>query len=224
MDKNHISALNIQEYFIIKVLGETRLSEVELIFDDICLEGMSRRKPSKEEKENLKYLSFYRNTLGFELKKKDKRRKVIVVNAIATGVVFLVALSCMLIFSGKNKPSKANNIEKGYSSRCERLGMNFIYATEGKDIKISVEQLYYVKDHMIKDYSYKLDTELAKRIERHNLYADSINDEQTVCEAATFNYLGLENEEKLEYVQGDRKYVFNEVYNILFVIIKYFCT
>jgi hypothetical protein len=75
MDKNHISALNIQEYFIIKVLGETRLSEVELIFDDICLEGMSRRKPSKEEKENLKYLSFYRNTLGFELKKKDKRRR-----------------------------------------------------------------------------------------------------------------------------------------------------
>ncbi|MBQ8044583.1 MAG: leucine-rich repeat domain-containing protein, partial [Clostridia bacterium] len=77
--------------------------------------------------------------------------------------------------------------------------------------------LYYVKDDLEKDYSYKLDTELAKRINRHNLYADSI-DEQTVYEAASFKYLGSEDKEELKYIQGERRYVHNEKSNILFVV------
>lgn len=218
IDRNYISTLNIQEYFIIKVLGDTTLSEVELIFEDICLEGMSKCKPSREEKDDLKYLTMYRNLSELEIKKRYKKRRGLLVNGASIAVIFGATLFTILTFSGGKSFSKASNIYNKYNVRCEKLGMNFTYEVKGKDIRVDVEQLYYVKDELIKDYSYKLDTELTERIERHNLYADSIDDEQTVCEAAQAKYLSSENEADLGYVRGDRKYVYNSKYNILFVI------
>ncbi len=218
IDKNYISALNIQEYFIIKVLGNTTLSEVELIFEDICLEGMSRCKPSREEKENLKYLTMYRSLSELQIKKRLKKRRGLGTN-IASLLIIIVASLMLILNLRENKTlSKANNIDKAYSVKCEQLGLNFTYMADGKDIDIDVEQLYYVKDNPIKDYSYKLDTELTKRIEQHNLYANSIDDERTVYEAAEAKYLSSGNEDELKYVRGDRKYVYNSKYNILFVV------
>ena len=218
IDKNYISTLNIQEYFIITVLGDTTLSEVELTFDDICLEGMSRCKPSREEKDNLKYLTMYRNPSELEIKKRFKKRRGLLVNGASVIVIVGAVLFTVLTFSGGKTFSKASNINDVYSVRCEKLGLNFTYGVSGNDIRVEVEQLYYVKDELTKDYSYKLDTELTERIERHNLYANSIDDEQTVCEAAQVKYLGSENEAELKYVQGDRKYVYNSKYDILFVV------
>ena len=57
--KQKIAEKEIKEYFLVKMLSNSKVNDIDIIFDDICLESMSNVRPNDEEIDNLKYLRIY---------------------------------------------------------------------------------------------------------------------------------------------------------------------
>jgi len=207
----------IEEYFIIRLLDNSKINEIEFTFDDICLENMSRIKPEEEDYENLEYLSVYRHYSQDSVNSKFKKKKAFYRNIATIAVGGVMCLS-MVLFFGKNSvfAKASNNIDTTYKVSSTKMGLIFTYNKEQDDIDIDIVQNYYVDDNSLPDYTEKIDTQLAIQVDKNNLYADLRNVEQTVYESAS-KYLSSKNEGEFKYHQGDRKYVYNELYNILFV-------
>ena len=206
----------VEEFFIIKLLSNSKLRDIEFTFDDICLESMSRLAPDEGDYENLEYLSIYKNVPQNSLVSVVKKKKAAYKKLAIASICGVMSLSMVLLLGENSFLAKASARNSTYQVSSTKLGLSFTYKKHKDNVDVDISQIYYVNDSSLLDYSDRIDTEMAVRVDRNNLYADLRNVEQTVYESAS-RYLSSNNEGGLKYKEGNRKYVYNDIYKILFV-------